>query len=226
MKTKQTIMKTGARILWTSLLAVFLITCCPIKTQADTVALSFTDAGGFAASPNYTFGWAFTLSNTVTLTELGVWDRSGTGLNDSHLVTLWTSTGTQAAQTTIPSGTSAPITDGFRYESITPVVLSAGSYTIGAFFTSSSDTAATLCSTVTTAAGVTYDGSKATGGNGFPSFDSAGYGNGYFGPNFQFTTEAVPEPSTWAVGLLTAGLLLCSIWRRRAGWVRREIHNC
>jgi streptogramin lyase len=29
--------------------------------------------------------------------------------------------------------------------------------------------------------------------------------------------QAVPEPSTWAAGFLTAGTLLCSIWRRRAG---------
>ena len=43
------------------------------------------------------------------------------------------------------------------------------------------------------------------------------YGNGYFGPNFQFTGDAVPEPSTWAAGLLAAGALLASIWRRRRG---------
>ena len=27
--------------------------------------------------------------------------------------------------------------------------------------------------------------------------------------------DVVPEPSTWAAGLLTAGAILCSIWRRR-----------
>jgi hypothetical protein len=37
------------------------------------------------------------------------------------------------------------------------------------------------------------------------------------GANQNFTLEigAVPEPSTWAAGLLTAGTLLCSLWRRR-----------
>ena len=33
--------------------------------------------------------------------------------------------------------------------------------------------------------------------------------------NFTLMIGAVPEPSTWAAGLLTAGVILCSIWRRR-----------
>jgi len=40
------------------------------------------------------------------------------------------------------------------------------------------------------------------------------------------TIEAVPEPSTWAAGLLTAGALLYSIWRRRAGWLCRRARGC
>jgi sulfatase modifying factor 1 len=45
------------------------------------------------------------------------------------------------------------------------------------------------------------------------------------GPTYEnndvgFRVEAVPEPSTWAAGLLTAGALLCSIWRRRKTAVR------
>lgn len=34
------------------------------------------------------------------------------------------------------------------------------------------------------------------------------------------TPEVVPEPATWSAGFLTAGALLCSIWRRRAGSVK------
>jgi hypothetical protein len=41
-----------------------------------------------------------------------------------------------------------------------------------------------------------------------------------------FGIAAVPEPSTWAAGLLTAGAILYSIWRRRAGWLRRGAHSC
>jgi hypothetical protein len=40
------------------------------------------------------------------------------------------------------------------------------------------------------------------------------------GLNGPIGIAVVPEPSTWAAGLLTGGALLCSIWRRRAGWLR------
>jgi hypothetical protein len=46
------------------------------------------------------------------------------------------------------------------------------------------------------------------------------------GLNVPTGVEAVPEPSTWAAGLLTASTLWCSIWRRRAGWLRRRTHAC
>ena len=44
-----------------------------------------------------------------------VWDEQGDGLFTSHTVTIWTSTGTQLVQATIPTGTGGTLTDGFRY---------------------------------------------------------------------------------------------------------------
>jgi hypothetical protein len=41
------------------------------------------------------------------------------------------------------------------------------------------------------------------------------WGSGATADSFTLDVGAVPEPSTWAAGLLTAGALLCSIWRRR-----------
>src|SRR5438094_891808 len=52
----------------------------------------------------------------------------------------------------------------------------------------------------------------------------------FSGLNSPTGIEAVPEPATWAAGLLTGGALLCSIWRRRAGLLtllrRRKTHAC
>ena len=39
---------------------------------------------------------------------------------------------------------------------------------------------------------------------------------------FLLTVEAVPEPSTWAAGVLTTCALLFSISCRRSGWLRRN----
>ena len=180
-----------------------LIACCPLQTRANTIALSFT---GGPASPNasdVTLGWAFTLSSPVLLTDLGFGDYTGSGLADSHLVTIWTSTGIQEAQGTVPSGTGATLTNGFRYEPITSVLLVPGSYTIGAFFPSGGRDLATVnAGSIATASVVTYDGSRSEVGNAFPSGNVWGFSNSYFGPNFQFTTSVPDSGSTWALLLL------------------------
>jgi len=184
-----------------------LIAFCPLATRANTIALSFTGTGLVGAGPDSTFGWAFTLHSPVLLTDLGVFDfpdRFPPGLNESHLVTVWTSTGIQVAQGTVPSGTSGTLVDNFRYSSIAPVSLAAGNYTIGAFYISGSrDPVPFLATTVTTDADVTYCGSRFGFGNAFPPGDHANFPNSYFGPNFQFTAVSAPDSaSTWTLMLL------------------------
>lgn len=192
-----------------SLFVAALIAFCPLATRANMIALSFTGGGLVAAGADQTFGWAFTLTSPVLLTDLGVFDfpdRFPPGLAESHLVTVWTTTGIQVAQGTVPSGTSGTLVDSFRYSSIAPVLLAAGDYTIGAFYISGSrDFVPYLATTVTTAAGATYDGSRFGNGNAFPQGDPANHPNSYFGPNFQFTAEAngVPDSAaTWTLLLL------------------------
>jgi hypothetical protein len=212
----------GSRLKSSALIGIAaLVAFWPLQTQAATIALSFT--GGSAASPvaDTTFGWAFTLSSPVTLTDLGLWDQNGDGLSESHLVTVWTSTGTQEAQGTVPSGTGATLTNGFRYISIIPILLPAGSYTIGAFYSANGgDGLAFSASTITTAPGVTYDGSRSGLGFAFPPGDVIILTNSYFGPNFQFTapTSTPDSGSTWALLMLgvsaTFGLNL--LLRRRS----------
>jgi hypothetical protein len=211
MKTKTPSSNASPRLflrLAPALIVAALVACCPLPTRANTIALSFT-GGSKSGGNGDTVGWAFTLSSPVLLTDLGLWDpNGGTGLNDSHLVTVWTSTGTQVpgAQTTIPSG-PGPETAGFRYVSIAPVLLSAGSYTIGAFYPGNAfDAVSFSASTITTASGVTYNGSRGISGNAFPPTDFASLPNSYFGPNFQFTAppaNGVPDSgSTWTLLLL------------------------
>jgi hypothetical protein len=62
------------------------------------------------------------------VTDLGVWDGNGGGLADSHIVTIWTSTGTFVTSGTVLVGTSGTLVDDFRYVSIAPTLLAAGNY--------------------------------------------------------------------------------------------------
>jgi len=198
------------------LLVAALIACGPLQTRANT-ALSFSGGTFEISTQDVTVGWALTLTGSVLVTDLGLWDgptgffgSTGDGFRDSHLVTIWTSTGIPVAQGTVPSG-SGPESDNFRYVSIAPVILAAGNYTIGAFFPNAGGTGGDSfiydASTITTASGVTYNGSRSAFGNGFPSGNSYfALANGDFGPNFQFTaapTNGVPDlGSTWTLLLL------------------------
>jgi hypothetical protein len=193
--------------------------------RADTIALNCTISGGMFSSGNSTKGWAFTISSPVLVTQLGLWDQGNNGLNASHVVTIWTSTGTLMAQTTIPSGTGATLIDGFRYVSITSVLLPAGSYTIGGFYGRLTDRFLIHPSTITTDSGVTYNGSRSARGFAFPPGNFFGNANSYFGPNFQFTTPvATPDSgSTSALLLLavTAVLGLHLLLHARSGGLKQ-----
>ena len=189
-----------------------LIAFCPAPTRAGTIAFSITNPPNVlnVGAGEDTLGYAFTLSSQVTVTDLGFWDQGSNGLGNSRQVTIWNSLGMQEAQGMVLSGTMSPITDGFRYVSIKPVVLPAGSYTIGAFYPRlASDEAGIMVGTITPASGITYGGSRSVEGNGFPMTDPFLIPNSYFGPNFQFTTATtVPDTATTCslLGLSLTGL--------------------
>jgi hypothetical protein len=87
----------------------------------------------------------------------------------------------------------------FRDVSVAPTLRPAGTYTIDALYGNDGDPFATA-NKVSTASEVIYNGSRSTVSNGFPAGDDLGCTNGYFGPNFQFTT-----PSTKVNGVPDSG---------------------
>ncbi|MFL6530613.1 MAG: hypothetical protein ACJ8KX_09105 [Chthoniobacterales bacterium] len=214
-------MKTNARRLSSLLLvAATLLFAGLIQTRADTPALSsFSNDGGRGTASDVTLGWDFTLSNSVTVTSLGVWDGNngptnpfgpeGDGLLTDHLVSIWTSTGSFVASVLVPAG-GGTLLNGFRYAAIAPTFLAAGKHVIGAYYAvGNQDRNAALMTTITTAAGVTFGQPRADGGNAFPVGTLSG--NGVFGPNFQFVTGrvGVPEGGSSATLLAISGLLIC-----------------
>ena len=75
----------------------------------------------------------------VTINWLGYADPTGAPLMDSHLVTIWANTPVNGvysnivASATVPSGTAAPLYNGYRWVQISPVTLTYQSfYVIGA----------------------------------------------------------------------------------------------
>ncbi len=115
----------------------FLVTAANLlfiaSTHADTPAFVFANTfGNPPSSFTGTRGWEFgrwnTQTNDLLVTQLGVFDSGGDGLVNSHPVGLWREnpgglTGTFLASAVVPAGTDAPLINGYRWVSISPVVI-------------------------------------------------------------------------------------------------------
>lgn len=178
--------------------------------NAQTAAFSVTGTPVALANPPQTLGFAFTTSQAFTISALGIYDFGGDGLNDSHEVGLFSSSGDLLLSTVMQAGTSAALVDGFRYNTVSPYALAAGSYRIGALYTSGRDRLffETNPNIVTSITGFTYDGAR--NGLNIPTLTDptrrGGGTGGYLGPNLLVSPlAAVPEPSAWALLILGFG---------------------
>jgi hypothetical protein len=199
--------------------------------HAQSPAITITGAGDpVNVTQTGTYGYSFTATSDLYVTALGVLDDFGDGLDEAHQVGLFDGIGT--LKTVTVSNTSALVggyasgsttRGGFRYVSISPVLLTAGTtYSVGAFY-DASDTEALLTteeSVVFTSNPLITFGRALFSDAGSLSYlyqydPNASSTVGYFGPNLQVT--AVPEPGVVAFGFLAAGSVLGLIARKRKG---------
>jgi hypothetical protein len=91
--------------------------------------------GDFGQCQMWTCGFLFTAQQNVSVQALGQWDENLDGLLTNASVGLWSSDGTLLASVVVPSGTSVPLTAGYRFVAIASVQLVAGrQYVIGSAF--------------------------------------------------------------------------------------------
>lgn len=185
--------------------------------QADTIALSFSGGSNWEWS-EATIGWEFTVSAPINVTSLGVWDENGNGLTDDHQVGIWLSSGgAPLVSTTVTSAN--PLTNGFRYQSITPFTLQPGTYVIGSYMPTGNDRGASEASYATQSP-ITYTRILFLYDSGFtiPTEEWVGYDGGNFGPNFQFVSATgVPTLNEWGmiIFIILAGLGAVYYMRRQ-----------
>lgn len=154
----------------------------------------------------FTLGYEFTVSQTITVDRLGFYDEGNDGLVTAHDVGIYDLCGTLRTSGTVLSGTGSTLNGNYRYVSVTPVVLAAGTYRIGAvvFNGGSNDRFLRGVTTVATDSIVTYVRGKINNGVAalqFPTLDATSTGlseKGCFGPNFTFSPGGTPpgEPES------------------------------
>lgn len=169
------------------------------------------------------FGYSFSSPVPIRVEALGLLDVGANGLAEPHEVGLWDNTGALVAQavvnTNTPSSPAAMANTAWKFESITPLDLPAGTYKVGAFYRTTGDAfVGSLNGTFATYSidpALTYGAPFITPG-GTESFSeptaavSANLTPGFFGPNVQLTV--LPEPAL--LGALPAAVAMMR--RRRA----------
>jgi len=201
------------KILLSITLAAATLGTLAAPAQADELAVDIQSGQLFYRGSFQNFGWSFSLSKTIGINGLGIYDYQGDGLVDVHQIGLWDSNHNLLATTMVDSGD--PLTGdaggGWRVRSISTLVLGPGTYVLGAHYTTIGldgdyfvgQTGFTL------ADGLTHLDSLVTTGAilGFSEpVSSSDFGAlGYFGPTMRITP--VPEPAAWAMMIAGFGLI-------------------
>lgn len=178
--------------------------------------LTFAGGSGNAGPTGTTVGWEFSTTGDLSVTSLGYFDANFDGLQASHQVGIWNSSGLLLVSATVPSGTAGTLINQFRYVAVAPIFLGAGqTFRIGGFADASANQDSLRIAVGPTIVGPITLGTRAKDSSvaGFsdPVNDVLGAGPASFGPNFEFILGGggAPELSGhWAASLACISLLL------------------
>jgi len=203
------------------------------SAQAQT-AVSYAQAGNFFP-PNqgaqFSLGYSFTPTQTLFLTALGYLNDGATGANATHQVQIYqiTAGGTLAPTAgTALFGTPVSVTTSaasaafntFTYVPVSGVMLLSNTpYEIVA---EDNDNGFAYNAVAPVFTDITYGTSTYTAGATTPVFNTNTYplnDPGNFGPNFQFRTTSIPEPSSMTL-LAVGGLVLLGLRLRARKYLR------
>lgn len=184
-----------------------------ITTSAQALTAGISDfTGGSDSISSSTHGFRFQATQNLNVTALGVFDIDSDGINATTVdVGLWDDSGILLRQVAVPGGISAPIQDGFRYQTLgTSINLTPGDfYRVAADLSDISGTNSKNFANASILNGI--DSVQIAFGSGGFSFPANNFGDGFanLGGNILFT-EATPVPFELSPNL--AIFILGGIW--------------
>ena len=191
--------------------------CLALSVGHAAIAVTVQDQGTNPfGNLAWTFGYVFQPNVDIDVTALGFLDVDADGLAASHDVAVWDRLGNLLASTTVSN--SDPLNGFYRFNSITPLRLTAGTdYVIASHDFRADDAIRDDLGVVST---VHPDITIVDGGYAFPS-GSINFLTNYYGdPSLFFNTAsfeftAVPEPPSCSRWCLLAAMGVC-LRRRRS----------
>ena len=199
-------------------IAIGIILAAANNANASVLGLDVTsDTQPFLADL-HNLGWQFNVIEPITIDGLGVFDFQANGLEESHQVGLWDSNGSLLRQATVTSGSTlvASVSNAgdWRFESIAPIVLLAGTYVTSAFYPTNVDPVMGLA-TITTVPQISFLASRASDEAAFAQAGPSGglVQPGIFGANIR--VQSVPDPAS-SILLLGSSLAMLAVKRWRS----------
>lgn len=170
-------------------LCAALFLCLGVAFAQSQPLVSFQGPGTPRALGGGTgnLGFRFSSPAPFTVTELGYYDLKGKSLASAHDVALFDGEGTMLARALV--GPDAPLDkDDFRYVTVKPLALQAGTYTLSAYAGNGKGADNMFARNVDgfqIANGYTFVGGVFNGEGGFKMADKLEAANNYFGPNLK-----------------------------------------
>lgn len=184
---------------------LFLLACSQAAAAVPLVSISSNNTA--LSGSDATVGWTFSISRTLWVDSIGFFDQGQDGLNESHQVGLWNSSGTLLASAVINN--SNVLVDGFRYSALGSLLtLGPGTYTLAAFVRANSPDRVAVSAVYTALPGVTYLDDRIIFS---PTFQQPTGPNSFAHPSyFSANLNVVPELDALSstAPLAFAGLLL------------------
>jgi hypothetical protein len=169
------------------ILALTCVVCPALAGPSQPIdAITLVKPGDFPPRGDFVVGYKFTVITPITITSVGIFDRSGDGVlkgTSPIEIGVWDSMQKMIVSAELPL--SAKASKGIFYAEVKPLTLAPGSYVI-AYASPEGSERYWFGAEITTAPQIRWEQGLYASGKNLVLPTNTAPGKAYFGPNFQF----------------------------------------